>query len=298
VLERILRNEERLHRRVSERSLRQLDLVGAERRAVRLRGVHLVRTAIRDVGSNDDEARTVGLPLCGINRAVEDVEIVDVGDSQHLPPVGLEPLLRIVAEGELGVALDRDVIVVVEPDQLSKPKVAGERCSLVRHSLHHVAVARDEVGVVIDDRVILLVEDRREMCLCHRHPDRVAHTLTEWSGGRLHAGSVTVLGMAGRPALPLPEVPDVIERDLVAREVEQAVEEHRRVARREDEPVAVRPVRIGGIVAKMPCPQHVPERSERHRGARVARVRGLDSIHGEDPDGVDREGLDRRGGGC
>ena len=58
---------------------------------------------------------------------------------------------------------------------------------------------------------------------------------------------------------------------------------------REHEAVAVEPVRVRRVVLHDPRVEHVRERRERHRGARMAGVRLLDRVHRERADRVDRE---------
>ena len=74
--------------------------------------------------------------------------------------------------------------------------------------------------------LLLAVEHRAHVCLSHRHADRVAYSLAQRAGRRLDAGSVAVLGMPRRFALPLPELLQVIECELVAGEIEHAVQQH------------------------------------------------------------------------
>ncbi len=68
----------------SRGSLRRRDLVGAERRAVHLAGVLLVRRGPADDGAQRDERRPAGLRLGGLERLVErlDVLVVAVGPRQ------------------------------------------------------------------------------------------------------------------------------------------------------------------------------------------------------------------------
>ena len=86
------------------------------------------------------------------------------------------------------------------------------------------------------------VELGRQPPLGDGHPDGVGEALAERAGRRLDAGRQAVLGMARRPRAPLAERLEVVEVEVVARQVEERVEEHARVAGRQDEAVAVRPV--------------------------------------------------------
>ena len=104
------------------------------------------------------------------------------------------------------------------------------------------------------------------------------------------------LGVARRARAPLAEVLEVVEREVVAGQVEQRVDEHRGVPGREDEPVAVRPVGVGRGVAQEAGPEGVRHRRHAHRRAGVAGVGLLDAVDGEGPDRVDRELVELLGG--
>src|SRR5258706_35593 len=62
---------------------------------------------------------------------------------QHLPAVALVTLHRVVGERDAGVAVDGDVVVVVQHHQVPESEVARERRRLVRDAFHHAAVAGD-----------------------------------------------------------------------------------------------------------------------------------------------------------
>src|SRR6266542_1504646 len=127
-----------------------------------------------------------------------------------MPIVCLEALLCVIAVGEVGVAFNRDVIVVVKADELAEPEVTGVRSRLVRDAFHQIAIAGDEPGVMINDRVIVAIERTCEMRFSNRHADSVAEPLTEWAGGVLDSRCIPVVGVAGSSALPLPELLDIL----------------------------------------------------------------------------------------
>ena len=102
-----------------------------------------VRTAISD-----------GLPVsafAGRDGGVDRVDVVAVGDPLHVPAVRLEALADVLGEGEVRGAVDGDVVVVVEEDELAQLQVTGEGGGFAADALHQVAVAGEHVGVVIDD---------------------------------------------------------------------------------------------------------------------------------------------------
>jgi len=128
-----------------------------------------------------------------------------------MPTVAGVPGADVLREREGGWAVDRDLVVVVEDDELAEPEVSGERGGLGRNTLLQVAVARDRPGPVVEEREALAVEPLREHPLGDRHSDRVAETLPERAGRGLNARREVLLGMSGCFRVPLAEVAQVIE---------------------------------------------------------------------------------------
>ena len=77
--------------------LGQADLVGPERRAVRLLAVVLVRAAVADVGPDGDEARPI-VGQGGLDRRLDGGEVVAVPDPLGMPAVGIEALRDVLRE--------------------------------------------------------------------------------------------------------------------------------------------------------------------------------------------------------
>ena len=207
-----------------------------------------------------------------------------------MPAVGLVALADVLGEGERRVALDRDVVVVVEDDQAAEAEVAGQRARLGGDPLLEVAVGDDHVGEVADH---LLVEAGGEHALAERHADRGRDALSERPGGGLDPRRVAVLGVAGGRRAELAEVLEVVERDPVPGQVQDRVQEHRRVAGRQHEAVARGPVRVLRRMAHHARVEQVGHGRQRHRRARVARVGLLDRVHRERADGVDAQLVER-----
>ena len=81
-------------------------------------------------------------------------------------------------------------------------------------------------------------------------------------------------------------------------QVEYRPQQHRGVAVREHEAIAVGPDRIRRVEAHDAIPEGVDQRRERHRRTRMPGVGGLDRIHRQRPNGVDGELIELRVGGC
>src|SRR5215468_10267618 len=110
-----------------------------------------------------------------------------------------------------------------------------------------------------------------------------------------------ILRMPRGFAVELAEVTDILEGHrrvtesfvlgidrLGAGEMEYGPEQHRGVAVREHEPIAVGPDRVLRIETQDAIPERVHQWRERHRRAGVPGLRLLDRIHREGANGVDR----------
>ena len=80
-----------------------------------------------------------------------------------------------------------------------------------------------------------------------RQADGVRHALAQRARGGLDAGGDAHLGVARRLAVQLAEVAQLAHRQVVAREVQQRVDQHRAVTGRQHEAVPVGPVRPAGV---------------------------------------------------
>ena len=259
-------------------------------------GVGLVRASVTDGRNGDDEAGTFEFVAGFAERGVDGGDVHAVDGADDVPVVGAEAGGDVLGERDVGIALDGDVVVVVEVDDLAEPKRAGEGGRLGGDALHEVAVGDDAVDAVVDDLVSGPVVVLCKEFLRDGHADAVGEPLAERAGGHLGAGGKAKLGVARGLALPLPELPDVVERELVAGEVEQRVQEHRGVAGGQHESVAVGPEGVGGVVLEEPVPQRIGHRGGAHRGAGMAAVRLLDRVDRKEADRIDGEVVDGGGG--
>ena len=171
----------------------------------------------------------------------------------------------------------------------------GERRRFVRDAFHEAAVADEAVGVVIDDRRAVLVVLRCEQFLGERHAHGVGEALAERAGRRFDADLEIALRVSRGARAQLAEFLQLIDGERIAREMQQGIQQHRAVAVREHEAVAVPPFRIAGIVLEHIAPQHLRNVGHAHGRAGMSRIRGLHGIHGERANGI---GQGAAGGGC
>ena len=184
--------------------------------------------------------------------------------AQHVPAIAAVALGHVLGERQGGVALDRDVVVVVEARQPAEAEVPGDRRRLPRDALLQVAVGADAVRAVVDDLVPGAVVASGQHALGQRHADRVPEALPERPGGRLDARRVVHLRVARRLRPPLPERLQIVDRQVVAGQVQRGVLEDAGVARRQHEPVAVRPVRVARVVPHILVVEQVRDGREGH----------------------------------
>ncbi len=272
--------------RPAERRARGRHFLLAERGAVHVFGPALVGRALADDRLAAQQRRPVGDRLRRLERGIDRLHVMAVDVRDDVPAVRREALRRVVGEPALHVAVDRDAVVVVERDELAEPPRAGERAGLVRNAFHQAAVAQEHVRVVIDDRVARRVEFVGEQRFGQRQAHGIGEPLAQRPGGGFDAGCCAGLGMPGRLRMQLPEVAQLRHRQVVTRQVQQRVLQHRAVAVRQHEAVAIRPVRVGRVVAQVPVPQRDGNVRHSHRHAGMARFRRFDGIHRERADCV------------
>jgi hypothetical protein len=94
--------------------------------------------------------------------------------------------------------------------------MAGQRRGFGGDSLHQVAVGTEGVDTVGKQiRVDLLGQE----ATAHGHADADSEALSEWTGGRLDARGMAELGVPRSTTAKLPEVPDLLQWQIVAAEV-------------------------------------------------------------------------------
>src|SRR5262249_7005029 len=104
--------------RPSVRAFRETDFFIAEWFAVSFRSVLLMRRAVPDMAVQDDERGTAGAIAGLVQSMLDALDVIRIADSQDVPAVSQEPHRDILRESDVGVALDRYVVVVVNPAEV------------------------------------------------------------------------------------------------------------------------------------------------------------------------------------
>ena len=283
-------------------ALRQTNLFDAERFAMRGAGIVLMGRAVADVAVDDDQGWHVVGASEGFDRLCEPLGVIGVADALHVPAIGKEARGHVVAEGEIRVAFDRDAVAVVNPAEVSEHQVTRERGGFARDAFHHVAVTAERINVVVEHLEAGLIEALRQPTLGDRHADAHPTALTQGPSRRLDARGAMIFGVAWTFTIQLAEALDVVESDcefgaapligLYASKMQHRIEQHRGVSVGQHEAVAIWPSRIIRIKAQKALPQRVNDRRQGHRGARMAGLGLLHSVHGQRTDRIDAQFVD------
>jgi hypothetical protein len=192
----------------------------------------------------------------------------------------------VVGEPAVHFAVDRDVVVVVQRDQLAELERAGERAGLVRDAFHQAAVTEEHPGGVIDHIEAGAIEAARQHLFGKGETHGIRQTLAERTGGGFHARRFMPFGVARGPGMQLAEALEFIQRQVVAGQMQQGIVQHRTVAVAQHEAIAVRPGRIGRVVTVKIVPHHFGDVGHAHGHAGMTALGGLHCVCGEETDGV------------
>ena len=261
-------------------------LVGTQRRTVRGLLAGLGRGAETDGGSAADQGRLVVLRQRRLDPGLDAVGVMTIDATHHIPAISLEARGGVVGEPAIGVAVDGDAVVVPEADQLAQAPGAGQRGGLVRDAFHQAAIAQEHPGAVVDDIKFGAVEALGQQLFGQRQAHRIGKALAQRAGGGFHARGLVPLRVAGGLAAELAERLELLDRQVIAAQVQQRVLQHRAVAVGEHETVAVEPARVARVVAQVIVPEHFGDVSHAHRHAGVTGLGFFNRIGGKETDGV------------
>ena len=188
----------------------------------------------------------------------------------HVPSAGGKARLLIGHIGQRDLAVDGDAVVVPQHDQPRQFQLARQRNRLLADALHQAAVTRDHPGAVVDQ---LGPHPRPQGFLGDGEADGIGQPLAQGAGRGLDPRRMAVLGVPGGDRPPLPERLDLGHRHVgIAGQVQQGIEQHRPMPRRQDEPVAVGPVGRACVIGQVTGEQHRRHVGHPHRHPRMPRI--------------------------
>ena len=259
------------------------DFFRSQRLAMRLGGSGAGRGAEADGGAAGDQPGLVALrPRLGDGGG--DLVGIMAVDPRHVP-AGRREAGDLVGRGrKIGRAVDGNMIVVPQHDQLAELEMAGHVDGFVRNAFHQAAVASDHIGIMIDQ---IVPKARVGQALGQRHAHGGGDALAERAGRRLDAQGMAIFRMAGGPGAELAEILQLLDRHVgIADEIMQRILQHRAMAGGQHEAVAVGPGRIGRIDIDKFREQHGGDIGHAHGHAGMAGLGFLHRVHRQGADGV------------
>ena len=246
----------------------------------------LCRTAVADLGMDGNKGRTLLVSLCFLDGPADSSQISAVSHIDSLEAECLHALLHILSEGNISIALDGNVVAVIDDNQLGQAKGACQGEGLGGNTLHHAAITAQGKGIMVIHRIARLVELLSQMCLGNCHAHCHAHACPQRAGSCLNAYSVAVLRMARSQGIQLTEILQVIHGQAVAKEMQQGIQHGGAMAAGQDKAVPVQPLWIFRIVAHVLAPQLVSDWRTAHRQARMAGLRLLNHLGSQNTDSI------------
>ncbi len=242
----------------------------------------LAGRAVADQGAASDH-RGAGI-LLGCRNGVGHALRIMAVHARDVPAGGRESQELVSRRGECGRPVDGNGVVVPKHDQTRQLQMAGEVDGLMAQSLHQTAVAGDDVSIVVHK---VVAKPRRREALGDRHADRRREALSERAGGRLDPRRMPIFGMTGRRRAELAEILQIRTRHArIAEKIMQGVEQHRAVAGRQHEAIAVGPVGAARVEFHEALEQNRRDVGHTHRHAGMARLGSLDRVHRKRADRV------------
>ena len=156
----------------------------------------------------------------------------------------------------------------------------------MRNAFHQAAVAEEYIGVVVNDVEAVFIKFGGQNFFRQRHAHRIGNALSQRAGGGFYAVGVTIFGVAGGFTMELSEVFQVSNADIIAAQVQQAVQKHGSMTVGKHEAVAVVKLRIGRIMLQKAAPQYFRHIGHTHRCTGVAGIGLLYRISRKKTDGV------------
>ncbi len=183
-----------------------------------------MRRTIGYMGAHDDERRSLLILLRLHDSLCQRFQIIRLfANILYLPMVALKTLGHVIRVGQLRIAFDADVIVIVNANKLAKTQMSGQRSRFMGCALHQVTITANDIGMMVDDFMPFSIVGRRQMGFCDGHSDCRHHTLTKRAGGRFHTWRNSILRMAGSFASPLAKILEVLEGNIITGQMEHSI---------------------------------------------------------------------------
>src|SRR6266536_3719398 len=207
-------------------------------------------------GVNDDELR---FPVVALFRDVTGIEeflhIVAL-DFLGIESVSLITFSRVFALRLVGHGIERDGVGIVNQNQIIEPKMPGERTRFSGDAFLETTVARQTKNMLVENTMLVGVEMCRRHFRRHCHTNRVANALPQRASGALDSWGFKKFWMPRSPRMQLTKIFNVVDRNVVAAQVQPGIQKHAAVSGGKNEIIAINPARLLWIVSEQITVEH------------------------------------------
>jgi hypothetical protein len=215
----LLGNIERFLRVEAKLLLHSLGIVGLERRSVNPTS-SLKLGAKSDGGGELDHCRLVLDCLGCRDGFLHGIQIgVTLLHGQRVPAVGFKSLRDVLGEGTSSITIlrdelvpvwskkedelsyDRDMIVIVDCNQIAQLQVTSSGSSLRGDALHSTSIAEEDICVVVEQVISGLVEVGGAVSLSHGKAHSIGEALTQRTGCHLDTRGIMLANYLVLPSM-------------------------------------------------------------------------------------------------
>mmetsp|Transcript_120559 Transcript_120559/g.232660 ORF Transcript_120559/g.232660 Transcript_120559/m.232660 type:complete len:226 (+) Transcript_120559:1203-1880(+) len=178
----------------------------------------------------NNECRLAILHGFGLGNGLIDGRQVMPINVENIPAQSLEFLGMVHRLGEISHLVQGDIIGIIDDDEIVKTIMASEGGCFKSHTFLQAAITTQGDNVVIKDLMILGVVLGGCKLGSSSHTHRVANARTERSSGGLDPGCVVLrrreFRMTRRHGFVTAKLLDLIQRKIVAGQVQPGIDEH------------------------------------------------------------------------
>src|SRR6478672_6003762 len=148
--------------------------------------------------------------------------------------------------------------------------MAGERARFRRHAFLETTISRQTKNMLVENAMLAGIE----MCLrhfrCHCDTNCVAHALSQRTSSAFDSRRFKIFRMPRRFRMQLTKTLYVLDRNVVAAQVQPGIQEHAAVPSGKNEIVAIDPARLIWIMSEQIAVEYRPDLRASQRYTKMA----------------------------
>ena len=219
----------------------------------------LIGCAVADFCFNLDNGGLVRFLRCR-NRCLNCVNIIAVRNLLCVPAVSLKAFQHILGKCGCCIALNRNVVAVIQYYNLVQTHCPCQRSRLGGNALLQAAITAECVCVMVYHLKFGCVEFCSQMAFRQCHTNRIGNALSQRACCHLNPCCMLIFGVAGCQGISLTEVFQILNRQPIAKHMQQGIQQCRAVSCGKNKSVSVIPVGVCRVCFQLLCPQGICRR--------------------------------------